>query len=1009
MTLWTRIGLALFGLLLLGRAAAAEGPLSLLLLPPIGGEGSPQLAISWKGEQRGQLELSVVDAEGRSRPLKTRALEPGMHLDDVELSERDARLVAVLRDAVGDELARAESAARAGINTALDFGSPPIPLFADGGGNDVTPTTNGANFPFAGVVIMPLTITYNPNFGTTINFPAGVAGAASSQMVATPSGGSGMGPAATTTLNTCTASAGFTITNAPTNFSFVGNTTMAQTIQLSCTRGDAAQTGTLSCSETQAANPAVTRTWNLTCPQAVVISGPSLAYVPAPPGPVAFGNVTIPANSVQNIVVTLSGGAGAGTTTVGGCAITGANAAEFALVSTATLTFTAGTTTPQNVGVRFTPALPVGAKTASLACTETVQNGATTPRTWNLTGSSVQAPPQFSANPAPPGPVAFGQVVTGQSVTRGIVVSNLAPTGPSNLALVGCAVANAAGVTVSPTVLNVAPQGSGTLTLTYTPAAAASLTNATLTCSDPLVLEVSRTWNLTGTAVDPVTVAPGGPAPGSTINLGGTGPQNRSIVFANASAAAQALTCAITPAGTPFTVSPVPLNIPAGGTGTVTVSIPGNPGNFTGTLTCTPTNGAPISFTLAATINSQQQAPLIATASPSTIAFGGTSTLTTTGGSGTGAVTYAVTAGANSCSVIGNTLTGIGAGSCIVTATKAADANFNAITATIAVTVNRVNQAALIATASPNTIAFGGTSTLTTTGGSGSGVVIYVVTAGSDFCSISESALTATGVGTCTVTATKAADANYYAATATVEVVVNRANQATLTATATPASIPLTRTAALSATGGSGTGAVSYAVTTGPTFCAINGSTLTGTGVGTCTVTATKAGEANYNPATSQVQIQVLVATDLRVSKDDGRSNAIPGSTVVYDIRVGNAGPLAVQGVRLRDLLPAGLTDALWSCTPLQVATCPQTTGTGDIDQIVDLPVSGILRYELSARVSAPLGSVLTNTVTADPPITVSELAPADNSASDINDVVPDQILKNGFEPAQTPVTLPLQ
>lgn len=119
-------------------------------------------------------------------------------------------------------------------------------------------------------------------------------------------------------------------------------------------------------------------------------AGPPIFYAPSPPGPVAFGNVTISANAVSNIVATPSGGAGGGTTTLGACVIAGADAAQFALVSAATLTFTAGTTTPQTLGVRFTPALPVGAKVAGLACTETVQGGATTIRLWNLTGFSVQ-------------------------------------------------------------------------------------------------------------------------------------------------------------------------------------------------------------------------------------------------------------------------------------------------------------------------------------------------------------------------------------------------------------------------------------------------------------------------------------------------------------------------------------------------------------------------------------------------------------------------------------------
>ncbi len=260
------------------------------------------------------------------------------------------------------------------------------------------------------------------------------------------------------------------------------------------------------------------------------------------------------------------------------------------------------------------------------------------------------------------------------------------------------------------------------------------------------------------------------------------------------------------------------------------------------------------------TVTKLNQAAFTATATPSSIAFNATSALSTTGGSGTGAVSYAVTAGPTFCLIAGSTLTGTGAGTCTVTATKAADANYNATTATVNVTVNMINQAALTAIATPASIVFNATSALSTAGGSGTGAVSYAVTAGPTFCSIAGSTLTGTGVGTCTVTATKVADANYNATTATVNVTVGKANQAALTAVATPASIVFNATSVLSTTGGSGTGAVSYSVTAGPTFCSIAGSTLTGSDVGTCTVTATKAADANYNATTGTVNVTVSKA-----------------------------------------------------------------------------------------------------------------------------------------------------
>jgi len=77
------------------------------------------------------------------------------------------------------------------------------------------------------------------------------------------------------------------------------------------------------------------------------------------------------------------------------------------------------------------------------------------------------------------------------------------------------------------------------------------------------------------------------------------------------------------------------------------------------------------------------QATLVAVATPSSIATSATSTLSTTGGNGTGAVTYAVASG--SCTVSGTTLTApASAGPCTITATKAADSSYLVATSAVA-------------------------------------------------------------------------------------------------------------------------------------------------------------------------------------------------------------------------------------------------------------------------------------------------------------------------------------
>ena len=84
------------------------------------------------------------------------------------------------------------------------------------------------------------------------------------------------------------------------------------------------------------------------------------------------------------------------------------------------------------------------------------------------------------------------------------------------------------------------------------------------------------------------------------------------------------------------------------------------------------------------------------------------------------------------------------------------------------------------------------------------------------------------------------------------------ASQATLLISASPSSIYVNGTSAISASGGSGSGAVTYNLVSGP--CTLSGVTLTGTGAGDCIVTATKAADSTYAETSSQVTVAVSLA-----------------------------------------------------------------------------------------------------------------------------------------------------
>jgi hypothetical protein len=114
-------------------------------------------------------------------------------------------------------------------------------------------------------------LAYSPAAGANVSF-TGVTVPGSTgngSITVTPSGGTGAGAAATSTVNGCvlsgTDAASFAGAGAV-NLSFVGPTTTAQAINLTCTSGSSIRVATLGCTETIGSGSPTSRTWPLSCP-----------------------------------------------------------------------------------------------------------------------------------------------------------------------------------------------------------------------------------------------------------------------------------------------------------------------------------------------------------------------------------------------------------------------------------------------------------------------------------------------------------------------------------------------------------------------------------------------------------------------------------------------------------------------------------------------------------------------------------------------------------------------
>eukprot|EP01032_Pedospumella_encystans_P013059 gene13059-15058_t len=131
-------------------------------------------------------------------------------------------------------------------------------------------------------------------------------------------------------------------------------------------------------------------------------------------------------------------------------------------------------------------------------------------------------------------------------------------------------------------------------------------------------------------------------------------------------------------------------------------------------------------------------------------------------------------------------------------------------------------------------------------------------------CTVKDTTLTLVGAGTCNVKADQAGNTTFAAATQvskdiTVSNTATPMAQAALVVVPGASTLAPSATTGLSTTGGNGTGAVTYSITSGS--CSISGTTLTAAAsTGTCKISATKAADGSYSAATSS-EVTVTVST----------------------------------------------------------------------------------------------------------------------------------------------------
>ena len=152
-------------------------------------------------------------------------------------------------------------------------------------------------------------------------------------------------------------------------------------------------------------------------------------------------------------------------------------------------------------------------------------------------------------------------------------------------------------------------------------------------------------------------------ASGGTVSLTGTASSGLPVSYASTTPAV-------------CTVSGATVTMVSAGSCAITASQAGN-GNY---------SAAPdVALTFA--LDKPPQLTIIVTAERTSMPFGDTSLLTTTGGSGSGAVTYSILSGSEFCRIEGGQVIAIGVGTCVVEVVKAGDDQYAAAITTVTIAV----------------------------------------------------------------------------------------------------------------------------------------------------------------------------------------------------------------------------------------------------------------------------------------------------------------------------------
>ena len=146
---------------------------------------------------------------------------------------------------------------------------------------------------------------------------------------------------------------------------------------------------------------------------------------------------------------------------------------------------------------------------------------------------------------------------------------------------------------------------------------------------------------------------------------------------------------------------------------------------------------------------------------------------------------------------------------------------------------------------------------------------------------------------------------------------------------------------------------------------------------------------------TTTTDVATAPAADLAITKTDGVTSAVPGTSLTYTIKVTNNGPDSETGAAVADTFAPAIFNVAgvsWTCAlTAGTGSCGAASGTGNLSTTVNLDSGAVATYTATAPILPNATGTISNTATVTAPATVTDSIPGNNSATDNNTVLAGQ------------------